>query len=91
MFVFSPELLLIAESPLYIIYCCLSAVVGVKFFSNFITGYFFNKKLNPIVPPGTLRRCAFPGYAGLVTEPDRRWHHRSVRSLSEVCSKGRKP
>jgi len=68
MFVYSPELLLESDSVPYILYCCVTAIVGVKFFSNFITGYFLKKKLNILVRAVLLVGSLCMVLSGVVTD-----------------------
>lgn len=68
MFVFSPELLLQSDSVLYIIYCSVTACIGVKFFSHFIAGHFVQKKMPIPVRTVLLVGSLMMVMAGLVTD-----------------------
>ena len=69
MFAYSPELLLISQrGPLYILYCIVTACIGIWVFSYFICGFFMGKKIalpiRALMLVGSLCMVA----AGLVTD-----------------------
>lgn len=68
MFAYSPELLLISDSKLYILYCVATSVIGVWFFSYFICGFYLNKKLSILIRALLLVGSLCMVIAGTVTD-----------------------
>lgn len=68
MFAYSPELLLQSDSPLYIAYCCLTACIGIFFFSYFICGFSLGKKMNILIRIGFLVGSLCLVVSGVVTD-----------------------
>lgn len=68
MFAYSPELLLEGDSLVYILYCCFTAIVGIWFFSYFICGFCFGKKMNILIRVAMLAGSLCMVKSGLVTD-----------------------